>query len=67
MKDPRPIIGNGRGLMAMAHASGGVEICTQDHGASVTVGGAAVPFTQSGDVVRFSADATASVAFAIGP
>lgn len=31
-RDPIHLIGNGRGLVAMAHASGGVEIYTQDRG-----------------------------------
>ncbi len=31
-RDPVHLIGNGRGLVAMAHASGGVEIYTQDRG-----------------------------------
>ncbi len=32
LRDPIHLIGNGRGLVAMAHASGGVEIYTQDRG-----------------------------------
>lgn len=32
LRDPIHLIGNGRGLMAMAHASGGVELYTQDRG-----------------------------------
>jgi hypothetical protein len=32
LRDPIHVIGNGRGLVAMAHASGGVEIFTQDRG-----------------------------------
>jgi hypothetical protein len=32
LRDPIHVIGNGRGLVAMAHASGGVEIYTQDRG-----------------------------------
>ena len=32
LRDPIHAIGNGRGLVAMAHASGGVEIYTQDRG-----------------------------------
>lgn len=32
LHDPIHLIGNGRGLVAMAHASGGVEIYTQDRG-----------------------------------
>ncbi len=31
-RDPIHLIGNGRGLVAMAHASGGVEIYSQDRG-----------------------------------
>lgn len=31
-RDPIHLIGNGRGLVAMAHASGGLEIYTQDRG-----------------------------------
>ena len=31
-RDPIHLLGNGRGLVAMAHASGGVEIYTQDRG-----------------------------------
>ncbi len=31
-RDPVHLIGNGRGLVAMAHASGGVEIYSQDRG-----------------------------------
>lgn len=31
-KDPIHLLGNGRGLVAMAHASGGVEIYSQDRG-----------------------------------
>ncbi|KPK15199.1 MAG: hypothetical protein AMJ62_10170 [Myxococcales bacterium SG8_38] len=31
-RDPIHLIGNGRGLVAMAHASGGVEVYTQDRG-----------------------------------
>jgi Glycosyl hydrolase 36 superfamily, catalytic domain len=31
-RDPIHLIGNGRGLVAMAHASGGIEIYTQDRG-----------------------------------
>jgi hypothetical protein len=30
--DPVHLIGNGRGLVAMAHASGGIEVYTQDRG-----------------------------------
>ena len=32
LRDPIHLIGNGRGLVAMAHASGGVEIYSQDRG-----------------------------------
>lgn len=32
LRDPVHLIGNGRGLVAMAHASGGVEIYSQDRG-----------------------------------
>ncbi len=32
LRDPIHVIGNGRGLMAMAHASGGIELYTQDRG-----------------------------------
>ena len=32
LRDPIHLIGNGRGLVAMAHASGGVEIYPQDRG-----------------------------------
>ena len=32
LHDPIHVVGNGRGLVAMAHASGGVEIYTQDRG-----------------------------------
>jgi hypothetical protein len=32
LRDPIHLVGNGRGLVAMAHASGGVEIYTQDRG-----------------------------------
>ena len=32
LRDPVHLIGNGRGLVAMAHASGAVEIYTQDRG-----------------------------------
>jgi hypothetical protein len=32
LRDPIHLIGNGRGLVAMAHASGGIEIYTQDRG-----------------------------------
>ena len=32
LRDPVHLIGNGRGLVAMAHASGGIEIYTQDRG-----------------------------------
>ncbi len=32
LRDPIHLIGNGRGLMAMAHASGAVELYTQDRG-----------------------------------
>ena len=32
LRDPIHLIGNGRGLVAMAHASGAVEIYTQDRG-----------------------------------
>lgn len=31
-RDPLHLIGNGRGLVAMAHASGGIEIYSQDRG-----------------------------------
>lgn len=31
-RDPVHLLGNGRGLVAMAHASGGIEIYTQDRG-----------------------------------
>ncbi|MEZ4337282.1 MAG: hypothetical protein R3B82_11705 [Sandaracinaceae bacterium] len=31
-RDPMHLLGNGRGLVAMAHASGGIEIWTQDRG-----------------------------------
>lgn len=32
LRDPMHMIGNGRGLVALAHASGGIEIYTQDRG-----------------------------------
>jgi len=32
LRDPIHLVGNGRGLVAMAHASGGVEIYSQDRG-----------------------------------
>lgn len=32
LRDPIHVLGNGRGLMAMAHASGAVELYTQDRG-----------------------------------
>ena len=32
LRDPIHVVGNGRGLVAMAHASGGIEIYTQDRG-----------------------------------